>query len=370
MSIKKVFCQDKAIRQLQSALTAGRLSHAYIFAGPEGVGKFKTAYEWAKVLLCNDKTGKDKAGFSDSCGECDSCRVFESGAHPDFKHIYKELITFTREGRNRKTPIDLPIDVLREFLIEKVALRPQLSDCSVYIISEAEKLNIQSQNALLKVLEEPPKHCYIILLCTMADRLLPTTRSRCQVLMFGQIDEEKIVEKLCELEVPKQQAVYWARFSQYSLGVASRWAKISSDGADCFKTKKELIRRLADYKLEDALEFAAWLGEQNREIAKAWAKEQSDTSASDINRRVQKGVLMMIITAFNDAMKLNSGLDRNLVNDDQIKDIRNLAGKSNAEESAEMIEKAYRAMGWVDANVNEKLIFEQLLLNYASSDII
>ena len=119
MSLKQIFCQDKAIGALQKALAADKLAHAYIFAGPDGVGKFTTATEWAKVLLCSDPViEKTSDGiFHDSCGQCQSCRVFEAAAHPDYHCVHKELRQYTRDGKGKTTPIDMPIDVIREFFI-------------------------------------------------------------------------------------------------------------------------------------------------------------------------------------------------------------------------------------------------------------
>jgi DNA polymerase-3 subunit delta' len=199
MSLKEVFCQDKAINILQRAFAADRLAHAYIFVGPDGVGKFKTAKEWAKVLLCTERVKQQtpQGTFYDSCGQCRSCDVFAGGAHPDFNHIYKELVEYTKDGKG-KTPLDLPINVIRDFLIKKVAGRPQMSDATVYVIREAERLNQNSQNALLKILEEPPKHCFIILICSRLEKMLPTTQSRCQIIRFGSVDEEQIVNRLLQ----------------------------------------------------------------------------------------------------------------------------------------------------------------------------
>ncbi|GAH35818.1 unnamed protein product, partial [marine sediment metagenome] len=165
MSLKEIFCQGKAIGILQRAFSADKMPHAYIFAGAEGVGKFKTAREWAKLLLCKNPINEkiENADFADSCGSsrplemgrgsCESCRLLEAGSHPDFNPVYKELIQFTKDGKDRKTPVDLPKDVIKEFLIEKVSTRPTLSERKVFIVSEAEKLNAASQNSLLKVLE-------------------------------------------------------------------------------------------------------------------------------------------------------------------------------------------------------------------------
>ena len=75
MSFKEIFCQDKAIAILQKAFASGRWAHAYIFAGQEGVGKFKTAVEWAKLLLCESPSIEN--GFADGCGSCKSCRFID-----------------------------------------------------------------------------------------------------------------------------------------------------------------------------------------------------------------------------------------------------------------------------------------------------
>ena len=106
MSLKDIYCQGRAIGLLQGALNAGKFAHAYIFAGQSGVGKFTTASELAKMLLCHDRTEEQTAGepFFDSCGRCQSCLVFDGGAHPDFTVIYKELVKFTKDGKGKSTP--------------------------------------------------------------------------------------------------------------------------------------------------------------------------------------------------------------------------------------------------------------------------
>ncbi len=369
MSISEIFCQDRAISGLQRAFGAGRLAHAYIFAGADGVGKFTTAREWAKVLLCQNRVEKTEkkapAPFFDSCGECESCRLFGGDGHPDFNVIYKELIKYTKDGKGRTTPVDMPIDVIREFLIDKVASRPMMSESTVYIVREAEKLNDNSQNALLKVLEEPPRHCFIILLCCRVERLLPTTLSRCQVVRFGPIDEERIVDKLRQMNIGDKEATYWARFSEGSIGTAVSWAQLKFEGVDCYEVKKELINRLACHQLSDSLAFAEWICQKSRQISDAWFGEDKSVSKTDITRRVQKGVLRMITGAFNDVMRVNIQIGDKLINSDQAGEIEKLACSSDAEKAARRITKAGENMQWVDASVNEKLIFEELLLNYA-----
>jgi len=372
MSIREVFCQDKAIGILQRAFAADKLAHAYIFVGPDGVGKFKTAKEWAKMLLCNHKIKHQspQGAFCDSCGTCRSCEVFDGGAHPDFNHIYKELLKFTKEGKRKPPPLDLPIDVVREFLVDKVAGRPQMSDATVYVVSEAEQLNRSSQNALLKVLEEPPKHCFIILICSRLEKMLPTTQSRCQIIRFGPVDAEKIEERLTRSGLAHAEAQYWAAFSEGSLGTALAWAQLEPKDKSCYQIKTELLNRFADYQLGDVLDFAEWLSQSAKKIRDVWTEKQPNVSKKDINRRTQTGLIRMIIAALDDAMKMCIGNDAAFVNSDQMSQIRKIAKKFGAEELAEKIGKAYENIQWLHHNVNERLVFEELLLNYAGCGTI
>ena len=149
------------------------------------------------------------------------------------------------------------------------------------------------------------------------------------------------------------------------MGTAVSWSKLKFDEADCYEIKKELIRRLGVYKLSDSVAFAEWLCQESKRISGAWFGEDKSVSKTDITRRAQKGLLRMIIAAFNDVMRLNIELSDKLINTDQVDEIRKIADKLDPEEAAVRISKAAENMRWVDASVNEKLLFEELLLNYA-----
>jgi len=369
MALTEIFCQDNAVNFLQRAYATGRLPHALVFAGPEGVGKFTTAREWAKVLLCYEPRRDD--GFVDSCGRCQSCRLFESGSHPDYHHVYRELVYFTSEGRYKKTPpVDLPIDVVREFLIDRVASRPSLSQRRVFVVDQAEKLSTAAQNSMLKVLEEPPTYCTIILLCTQTEPLLPTIRSRCQLVRFGPVCRQKIVEKLNQMGLEDAQCQYWARLCQGSIGRACRWAALELAGAELYATKKQLVESLAKYRYRDALKFAQWCIEKTRRLAAAWTELEPDTSRTDVNRRAQKTIINIIISALHDAMRWNADNTAALVNLDQSRQIESLGRRYTCEQAAESISRCHRTLRFIDASVNEKLLFEQLLLRLADADIM
>ncbi len=368
MSIKEIFCQDKAVDILQRAFASGKWAHAYIFAGPEGVGKFKTAREWAKLLLCKKPVREND--FADSCGGCRACELFEAGSHPDFNHIYKELREFTKEGKTKAPPVDLPIDVIREFVVDKVSNRPTLSERKVFVISEAERLNRSSQNCLLKVLEEPPEYCSIILLCTRLDKLLPTTKSRSQILRFGAIDEDHIIEKLQQTGLEETQGRYFGRLAQGSLGTAYQWSQLELAGANLYETKKELISSLASYEISDALSLAEKCQNKCKKIAAAWGELDDVISKKDINRRAAKTIVQIIISALYDVMNLTAMPTKEAINFDQKEKIKKLAGRFDAEPAAEKISDCYKMLHWIESSVNEKLIFEHLLLNLAESDRI
>ncbi len=368
MSIKDIFCQDKAINKLKSALAIDRLAHAYIFAGPDGVGKFKTAREWAKLLACNDDMSKGHD--PDSCGKCRSCILFEGDGHADFHHIYKELKKYTRKGKESDTPLDLSKDVIKEFIVDKIAAAPVMGSHVVYVISEAEKLNNSSQNTLLKVLEEPPANCVIILLCSRVDKLLPTTLSRCQILQFGPIDEQIIVDRLIQTGAGVKEATYWARFSEGSMGTALAWAKLEPKETSCYAIKTELLERLCKYQPGESLDLAEWVCAAAKQISAAWSEIEGDVSKKDITRRAQKGLLQMITAVFTDVMRSALDGEAVLVNSDQAKLIEGMQQQFDPEKAAEQVDVIAEKARWIDANVNEKLIFDELLLNLSGCGTI
>ncbi|MCP4452909.1 MAG: hypothetical protein GY809_15715 [Planctomycetes bacterium] len=345
-----------------------RTAHATIFAGPEGVGKFKTAAAWADLLLCLEPVAEGE-GF-EACGLCASCRAWEGQAHPDFFHVYKELREFTRDGKGKAAPVDMPVDVIREFLIGKVATRPTLSHRKVFVVSEAEKLNTASQNALLKILEEPPSYCCIVLLCTRLEKLLPTTKSRTQIIRFGPVDHGRIATHLQGLGVDAQQAAYFAHLSQGSLGMACNWAELEKAGANLYGFTTRVVARLVGLQLAQCLSLAEELLAGAKSILETWTSLDSATSRTDLNRRALKTVVSMIVGVLRDVMTHPLDLPEPCMNSDQMALIQQAAARMGPQEAAEKIAECFEAMQWIEAGVNERLIFERLLLRIAGSGIM
>ncbi len=368
MPLKDIFCQEKAINALQLAFVADKVAHSYIFAGQDGVGKFTTAREFAKLLLCKNPVKKNE--FNDSCGSCESCRLFKAGSHPDFEHVYKELIEYTQDGKGKASPVQFPIDVVREFVIEKVANKPTLSARKVFVLTEAEKLNIESQNCLLKVLEEPPAYCCIILVCTRPDKLFPTIKSRCQILRFGPVEEDKILAKLHQLGLGQTQAKFFARLADGSLGLACTYARLELADANLYETKTQLIDALAELDYKDALDLAELCQQQSKSLAGTWATLEPGISRTDINRKASGTIVRIITSALHDAMLAGVAEKDHLVNFDQAEQIRKIARRLDADQAAQKIADCFKALHWIESSVNERLIFESLLLNLAEADKI
>ena len=161
-------------------------SHSYMFLGPEGVGKKLYAQNFSKQILCLDANNKcEKYTQKDNQKKCDSCIKFDSGNHPDFEIIEPD-------GKSIK------IDQIRN-LQQNIANKPIISKNKIFIINNADTMTEESQNCLLKTLEEPPKYGIIFLIVSNESKMLPTIKSRCVTLKFNKIEKEEIEKKFPDL---------------------------------------------------------------------------------------------------------------------------------------------------------------------------
>ena len=165
---------QKVLGALQEAIKKDSIGHAYIFEGPDGIGKRETALSFSSMLLC------ERGYFP--CGECKSCRLFAEGSNPDFQEIYSEDKSISVEDiRN---------------ILKGLIIKPLYSRYKVIIINDADSMTVQAQNALLKSLEEPPPYVVFILTVQSGAAVTQTIRSRCQRVLFDKLDSEKIVKIL------------------------------------------------------------------------------------------------------------------------------------------------------------------------------
>ncbi|MBW7904132.1 MAG: DNA polymerase III subunit delta' [Phycisphaerae bacterium] len=223
MRFSDVQHQPRAVSLLRRSLRSGRTHHAYLLDGPLGVGKELAARALAARLLCE---GDALPPDADACGACRACRLMAADNHPDFHLVHRGLLAFHPDRAVRqRSGLFLTVDVIRHFLIEPAANAPTLGRRRVFLLRDAERMNEQAQNALLKTLEEPPGSACLILVTSAASRLLATIRSRCQRVPFDLLPGAFVAQRLAEARVPDEQARLLAALSQGSLGAALRWAQ-------------------------------------------------------------------------------------------------------------------------------------------------
>lgn len=233
IGLDRVVGQSRALGVLNQSAQSGRLHHAWIFHGTEGVGKFTTAVSWAATLL-DPSSAPDLSGNIAPDPESHVQQLIRSGTHPDFFVIRKELTPFARETKIRSNKQrTIPKDILVEYLVEPAALAPSMTEGAhagkVFIIDEAELIGREGQNAILKTLEEPGPGTLIILVTSSEDRLLPTIRSRCQRVGFIPLDEESMRRWVNTQDFNlAPEAHHW--YTQYANGSPGRFARaVSSD---------------------------------------------------------------------------------------------------------------------------------------------
>src|SRR5438105_10707861 len=171
--------QQAVTRTLRNALASGRLAHAFVFAGPRGVGKTTTARILARALSCV------KGPTADPCGQCDACREIAEGRDMDVLEI--DAATHTQ------------VDNVREVIIAGLSIAPVRDRYKIFIIDEVHQLSNASFNALLKSLEEPQPHVVFMMATTELEKIPETVLSRSQVYEFRTISSKAIAQKLREI---------------------------------------------------------------------------------------------------------------------------------------------------------------------------
>ena len=160
---EEIVGHEQIIEHLKNAISMEKVSHAYIINGPKESGKMMIAEAFARALQCEQ-------GDPKGCGTCKSCKQAEDHNQPDIIYVYHDKDN------------TISVDDVRKQINGDMAIKPYSSKYKIYIVDEAEKMNMAAQNALLKTIEEPPSYGIIILLTTNADSFLQTILSRCIVL--------------------------------------------------------------------------------------------------------------------------------------------------------------------------------------------
>ncbi|MGO0121634.1 DNA polymerase III subunit [Desulfothermobacter acidiphilus] len=230
--------QEGIWKRLQRELERGRPAPAYLFSGPEGVGKRLLAERWSAALLCAQE------GSGAPCGECRSCRLLAAGGHPHFHLLQPE-----REG-------SLGLAAIRRLAEELWRSAPGYQ---VAVLDHAEALTLEAQNAMLKLLEEPPPRTCQVLLTARPEALLSTVRSRCREIKFGPLPRRVVIAWLEERGYSVEEAMGLAALAGGSL---TRAASL------CQERVREWRERALELLLQPRLHrLLSWEEVKDRELA-------------------------------------------------------------------------------------------------------
>lgn len=246
MNFSDIIGQNEIVNSLKAVLKDDSARHAYIFAGPEGIGKRMVAKIFASALLCGGSNSFAK------CENCQSCRLFESGTNPDFYIVEAEGTSIS-------------VDEIRR-MQHDISIRPMYSAKKVYLIAEGDKMTVQAQNCLLKTLEEPPGYAVIILTATNSNSLLETIRSRSILYNFKKNTDEEL--KTCILNTKGDQLPDVDFIVSYAEGVPGKAFKlIESEDFRLNRDKAvEVILRLRSSKLIEVFEVYDFFEENKDNI--------------------------------------------------------------------------------------------------------
>ena len=243
-----------------------RMSHAYVFSGPQGIGKRQFAHLLAQSVFCRSH----ELSELQVCGECRACRSFIAGTWPDYIEVG------VPEGKTA-----IPIALIageegkrgREGLCYELSMSPQSSDRRVAVINDAGLMNTESANALLKTLEEPPADSLILLICDNPDTLLPTIRSRCQILRFFPLSVTDVQSILLaeELIEDAAEAESVATLSEGSLETARQLLN-----PDLRQLKATVVKQLQQLEAIKPLQVAGTVVEGIEQISSSTAEQRQN----------------------------------------------------------------------------------------------
>ena len=249
-SFRHILGQERVLNYLKTAIKVGRLAHAYLFLGPEGVGKGTTARALAAVLNCEAALAD-----GDACGLCPSCIRLAAGTHPDYLEIRP-----TSEGRQPQ----IKIEQIREFR-RLTAYPPVAGGWRVALIAPAEAMNDAAANSLLKTLEEPPPQHLLVLTAGLEADLFPTIVSRCQKLAFTPLPAALMEQELMQQKgLPRSQATLLAALCGGSLGRA-----LALDPDEPVRRRDQMLADLQQLAAGAAGPILDWAQRLAKQVAEA-----------------------------------------------------------------------------------------------------
>jgi len=387
LTLGSLIGQETAALVLANAIRRDRLAHAYLFTGPEAVGKRTAALAFAKALNC---LGHPAPG--ECCDACRTCADIEAGFHPDIRLITPavqlppdappELLDALGEraaitiGQIRPQPgkPQAPPPLLADAL-----LRPHSARRKVYLIDPADRMNAEAANALLHLLEEPPPLVTLVLVTSRQAALLPTILSRCQQVQFHLAPREQVEQLLVARGAPPERA----RFLASLAGGRPGWAVTAWARPETLATRERMLdflAGLAGQPTRSALRSAAQL----KELALAtWAQELSAESqpadddepeTEDKPARISTDralrmrlpqLLEQALGWYRDVLTCQAGTAELVVNSDRLPELQAVAGQLSPASVAACLGALEQTKGYLQRNANVDLALEGMFIRLA-----
>jgi DNA polymerase-3 subunit delta' len=314
-----------AVAMLKEHIVHGSYRHAYLFSGPQGIGRRTLALRFSQALNCPEPIAP-----GEPCRSCRTCQQIENMQHPDLSVLQADRIGGI-----------LRVEQVRE-LQRSLSLAPYQSRYRIAILLRFEEANPSASNALLKTLEEPPPHVVLILTTESGERLLPTIVSRCEMLRLRPLKLETVQQGLqAQWQIPEQQARLLAHLSGGRIGYA----------LSLYQQPEIMQQR------QEVLDAHNRLLSANRVQRFVYA----ENLASDKERFRQ--VLEIWQSLWRDVFLQSSGSAAPLANLDRSQDIEALSTRLEAGDASQMVSLLQRHINLLDTNVNARLAAEVLMLD-------
>lgn len=335
MSWQGIEGHDQIVEQFRHCLAAGRLASTFLFVGPDGVGKRLFAQRLAQALLCETRP----AAALDPCGTCPGCVQVLARTHPDVLVVGKP--------KDKSTiPVDLLIGAgdkrMREGLCHDIGLKSFAGKHKIAIIDDADFLNVEGANCLLKTLEEPPPKSLLILIGTSLERQLPTIRSRAQIIRFAPLETDTLAELLLRQGQVTERAEA-LRLASYAEGSLTRAAQLTDP--ELWQFRGELLKMLATTPIDDvrcSKSVAAFV-------------DQAGTDAAPRRERLRQ-VIVFAIEYYRQLLRQAS--DAPVAADSDLAGTLRKAAALDADQVADAIDACLQALTYVDRNINQATVIE------------
>jgi DNA polymerase-3 subunit delta' len=342
MAWSSILGHDDVIERLRGSLARGRLAHAYLLVGPEGIGKGLVARELAATVQCARQG-------DEACGQCPACHKVAHGNHPDVAFVRR--IERTAKGARRT---QILIDQVREEIQDPIAYKPFEGRYKVFVICDAEQMSEEAQNCLLKTLEEPPPHSLLLLVASRLEPFVDTVVSRCQVLRFRPLPTE-LAERILvgQHAMDADAARVLARLSGGSPGRALRYADEGSlDTAVWLLGQLAVARPGAEFVVAaDLLDTVRNKGDRLEDA-----------------REALRPVLALLALAWRDLLFGASGYPPELLAwSGDTQQLGPLGEGLTPARARRLVDRTIEARDQLDANANIKLLVENLLLDLCAT---